>query len=674
MAKGILRNPTPGVYQIQYSDNTHCAVDAWTSLFSVSPEFDAAPLAGSEDAQAFFSIRAIEPLVPLVNGRPDKTATENARVIRDTLTQCLVRTNILRPEMTTETIVDVYRLSNARAVVLVPDTNALSTGTLHWLLGALTATQIWLLPVVVSLVTVQTRDAMLKACVDKREGKYLSKALRSRQLINASLSLLERHRERYQVLEVDPQLLRYVRPAGNASGDPDEGDVLEDRLLLEAIHGALRATRSRAEKRVVTSDMLLARMLRAEGLRALFLQTPTLPAGDIPCLRYEPLAKTFVGASLTHLMWELGHTFSNVRLLHENNQIVSFEAYWAGKTADDWADERMRVTWETATVNTTPIPINSDQRPQSNQGSNPVSVPEPAGKEKESVREGRKQSASDTKKAGPIPSGVFSRASLPEVAFPHVIRLAVVLADGAGRIPQLSKRISDATRPSNAIARAAAEVLLRGDFATVTADQELVPNDRLARLIEHLTVGDLDSASALWEKYQPFYNAIALLKERSNLKPAIATADLAKRLGIKDAPDRSERVWRLPVFLGQAWSDGDQVFDGTSRPNMETVREAFLRAFSRTEQDGLSSLADLLPQFCRALRCTPWFAQHVIPALVSEDRLPEVSFQPSAGKKLSSHDQVIGLQGGEIRLQSSPTDRLDIGGRPVFTVLRGATA
>jgi hypothetical protein len=672
---GLLRSPVPGEYVIEYSDNTHCAAGEWTPLFDVSPEFNTVPLAGSEDAQAYFSVRAILPTAASLSKQ--KPSEGHQRIIHDALTQCLVRTNILRPEMTPDTMVDIYRLSRSRAVVLVPDTNALSTGTLHWLLGAFAHTQVWLLPIVVSLIQVQTRDAMLKSCVNKREAKNLPKALRSRQLVNASLSLLERHRERYQVLEVDPQLLRYVRPAGNSSVDPDESDVLEDRLLLEAIHSALRATRSRAEKRVVTSDMLLARMLRAEGLPTLFLQSPTLPPGDIPCLRYEPLAKAFVGASLTDLLWELAHTFSTVRLVHNKMPIASFDTYWLGKTANDWAEERLFVSWEQAAMiaAVAPAPSAQDEGPDLRsyldspvlldpiQTIPPISTPEPTDPD-------FKATPSEAKRR----RLVFSSAPLPEVAFPQVVRLALALSSGSAPINEVVGRIPETTRPSLPIAHAAAEVLLRANFANLRDDHVLAGTQRLSELIEHLTAFDLDSASALWQVYRPYDLVIGILKRKGAIAAAETSTELGAEMNIKPAIEGADRLWRIPVYLGQAWSDEGQTLDGSSRPDAETVRDVFLRTFAQNEEDGLCSLATLLPAFCRELHCSPWFAQRTIPSLVTGDRLPEVAFQPSAGKRLSSRDQVVVIQNGEVRLQSSPIDRLDIGGRPVFTVLRGAAS
>jgi hypothetical protein len=668
MAAGLLRSPVPGEYRIEYSDNTHSKKDEWTPLLTVVPELAPTPMVGSEEAQAYYSLRVIQSQIPS-DEKKAADAHARSRTILDALTQCLVRTNILRPEMTSEALVDVYQLSRARAVVLVPDTNALSTGTLHWLLEALNETQVWLLPVVVSLVQVQQRDALLKACVNKRDSKNLSKALRSRQLINASLSLLERHRERYQVLEVDPQLLRYVRPAGAGSSDPDEGDVLEDRLLIEAIHSALRATRSRAEKRVVTSDLLMARMLRAEGLRTLFLQTPSLPRGDIPCLRYEPLAKAFVGASLLHLLWELAHTFSSIRLVLNGESVVSLDAYWAAKTASDWADERMLISYRDEAVNAAAAPPSKEMLEDT------ADLDLSASAEVQGGTVARREEA-DLPVRGTeedLSTGSFSRAPLPEVAFPQVVRLAAAVGGEGGTIDEIRARIAKENRPSADISRSAAEVLVRSSLVAL-GDMVLHPTEKLGQFLDALSKTDLDSASRIFSAYPAYRSVIEILGEAQAITVSGADRLLSSRLGAKPSREGNERLWRVAVYLGQAWSDGPDLRDGTSRPDQEVVRKVFLGVFDELAQDGLCALSELLPAFCRRLRISPWYAQQVIQTLVVEDRLSELSFQPSAGKRLNARDQVITLHHGEVRVVSSPIDRLDIGGRPVFTVLRGGAS
>jgi hypothetical protein len=175
--------------------------------------------------------------------------------------------------------------------------------------------------IVVSLTQVQQRDSILKSSVGRHQPGKLREAIRSRNVVNSSLSLLEKLQGRYDVMEVSPELLRYVKLSGRSSSGPEEGDVLEDRLFIEAIHEVFKGSRSRTEKRVVTSDILLGRVLHAEGIPSIVLTSPPLPAAPVSCVRYDAIAKTFLGASLTHLLWDFCQTFSCIKVM-DNDQDV----------------------------------------------------------------------------------------------------------------------------------------------------------------------------------------------------------------------------------------------------------------------------------------------------------------------------------------------------------------
>ena len=174
----------------------------------------------------------------------------------------------MAPKIAAKTAEQLLRLKRSKGIVLIPDTNSLYNGTLHWLLNIVRDSSALILPFVMSLTQMQSRDAGLKAMLrEPKKNSNLPQALRSRALVNAGLGLLERNNHRYQILEMDPSLLRYMRAGAKSGFDPDESDVLEDRLLIEGVHSILRSTRTRAAQLVVTSDVLLARVLSAEGIR-----------------------------------------------------------------------------------------------------------------------------------------------------------------------------------------------------------------------------------------------------------------------------------------------------------------------------------------------------------------------------------------------------------------------
>ena len=632
IGNGTIQRMLPGEYSIRYTDNTHRKDDDWTTLLTVEIEENPLPAEGFPESLSSHYVSELNEamqyytLADALNSQD----IDKGRVLQDNVAQSLVRTGILRPSIESEAFVDVFQLARRDAVILVPDTNALSTGTLHWLLHALSATQIWILPVVVSLIQVQQRGHKLKNFVGKKETKYLSQAIRSRTLINSSLCLLERCRERYQVLEIDPQLLRYVRPAGKGTADPDEGDVLEDRLLIEAIHTVFRATRSRAEKRVVTSDVLLTRILRAEGIPTLFLQTPSLPRGRIQCLYYEAIASKFLGSSLIHLLWDLAHCFSSIQLLNSQQEVlVQMGVYWSGKTATDWNRECLQIQ--------TPM-ARQEKPPQISSPPNPS-----------------------------LYKGLFSTATLPEASFLQVLRLGGALLQGQAQLPDLIMRMPESKKPSKEVANMGAEFLLRAGLA-ITEDQQLIATKALESLDQSLEQGDLDEASAQFRNFGPYRALLEALQMNSRLDFDAVGDVLAREIGKVPSKDSSKRFIQVPVYLGQAWREGSTLCDGTARPDDDTIMDSFRRAFDAKARDGLCAIKELLFELRRSLRISPWFAFRQLARIVEANQLAEYSFQPSAGKPILSRCEVF--RGGLADLQTLviPMDRIQVNGRPVFTV------
>jgi hypothetical protein len=208
---------TSGRYRVDYTDSTHMPDGQWRSLLDIWLEARR-PRQGEDLTSPYYTV---SPSLDTPVGGGKLTSKPGAsepqqggegdrekRALRDQLGQSLVRCGLLRPDIGDQEAVDLLNLSRARAVILMPDTNSLINGTMHWLARALGRTQLWVQPVSISLTQVQNRDAHLKSLVGKAKGSNLSQALRSRAFVNASLGLMERLGDRYQVLEVAPELLR----------------------------------------------------------------------------------------------------------------------------------------------------------------------------------------------------------------------------------------------------------------------------------------------------------------------------------------------------------------------------------------------------------------------------------------------------------------------------------
>jgi hypothetical protein len=638
-----------GQYTIEYTDSTHTQEGEWRSLLEVTVE--TSPLGTGEDLlHPYYSVRAAQQKAPAEPDKEKKDAADRGkarakdtaelqeqRILRDQLGQALVRCGLLRPELASEEAADLLQLSKAQAVVLLPDTNALFNGTLHWLARALGRPQLWIQPVSVSLAQVQQRDASLKAMAWKNKPGNLPQALRSRVFVNATLGLLERLGSRYQVLEVSPELLRYVRTSVKEGSDPDQGDVLEDRLLLEAVHVAWRSTRSRAEKRVITSDVLFARVLHAEGLTPLFLQPPLLSDESVACVRFEPLAQRFEGSPLPLLLWDLAHTFSTVRLRREGEEqaVAQFATYWPRKGFQDWTRERLQVA----------LRVPQDAKSATIQAPAAQLVPS----------------------AKPLPESPAERPQPRKRGRPRfldILHLGGHLQSGPKHMTELIARLPHLSE--SAIGEAA-RVLQQAGLAQSHDENTLGPRLRLLEFDKALRMNDLDEASHLLERLEPYQVTLRWLRDLRVLSRPSAPDELQSQLRGFSYPLLIESA----LQLGQAFIDGLNIHDGSQRLPTAFITGVFKAQFEEFEKQGLVPVGRLLPELCRVLSMSPWALKRQLEQAVSLGILNDYMFEPAASPGRVAPENMV-VAGGlrEAQLEPVSSGFMLIGGRPVFTVSR----
>lgn len=157
---GKLHGLAAGKYSIEYYDSTHLPPNKWNRLAEVELRAAAAAMSDEETDQ-FYTIRSnIEPPQGATKEKDDESA-RRMRALEDTLSLALARAGLLAPEVPDELLSEVLKLGNEDGVVIVPDTNALHNGALHWLLQVLRRPAVWILPLAASLTTVQQRDAIV---------------------------------------------------------------------------------------------------------------------------------------------------------------------------------------------------------------------------------------------------------------------------------------------------------------------------------------------------------------------------------------------------------------------------------------------------------------------------------------------------------------------------------
>lgn len=707
----LLHSVAAGRYSIEYNDSTHTAEDEWLKLGEVDVRGSVLEVA-DDGIEQFYTVECEPGPLPAL---PNNAVDRRIRTLKDTFALTLGRVGLLTPQISEDLRTDLLELDAEDGVVIIPDTNALHNGAVHWLLRVLRGPSVWLMPVVASLTTVQTRDAMVKELVGKRTPGKLVQALRSRGLVNGTLGLLQRNRGRSQVAEIDPSLLRYQKQASSSGMDPDQSDVLEDRLIIEGIHGVLRSMRSRSARRVVTSDVNIARVLEAEGIRTLFIPTIVLPEGPIACLRFDALARSFVGAPLRALLWELTHVFGSVRLKKADGyELVRLECYWAAKTPAQWSNEILAATFATsasdvpsvaADVAVAQSDVSLDRAPAwETQGAGeraPDHDPEtsaaphvgdrltgplevgtvsgtrlsgaeaPAAAEPVRTEEGARRSRVRAK-AKPRTSAamgeigvVLPRASLPQ---------AFTLLAAARRLgPASAERITAASAKEPITvdnARRALEIMRRADLLRQTGDiYSATPT--VDSLDKALAKNDLDAVSSMMTRFEPYARLMELLRRDGSVPRAEVAVRLREALG-KVGSYESERLPRYHVLLGQAWLTGDAIMDGSQRPTDRDATDAFDMAFEASASDGIASVIDLLRVFCERTRMSPWASKRRIEGFVRQNLLSDYSFQTAAGRRPITGEPVLAGSLDTLVLEPVVIDRLQLGQRPVFTVERTA--
>ena len=701
----LLQSLAEGRYAIEYSDSTHTDADQWIGLGHVDVRSTNLPVA-EDGIEQFYTLTCAPGPLPAAPGRNADQPDGRLRTIRDVLALALGRVGLLTPEVTPELFEELLALNEEDGVVIVPDTNALHNGAVHWLLRVLRRPSVWLLPVVASLTTVQTRDAMVKELVGQRKANKLVQVLRSRGLVNGALGLLQRNRGRTQVVEIDPSLLRYQKGGSSSGMDPDQSDVLEDRLIIEAIHSVLRSMRSRSARRVVTSDVNIARVLEAEGITTLFVPTITLPDVPISCLRFDAMARSFVGAPLRAVVWELAHVFGSIRLRRNDHVAARLDCYWPGKTPAQWALEALTGEFPSA-----PAPPEADPA-RAESGEVALTDPEattspashvsvllaPAAKQPragtriqpEPSDYGPEAAGNGNRQAEGVSSGLdgdsgprrrIARASangrqrdqeittaLPRASFPQVLNLlGSVRRVGPATAADIvaSTRGGAVTVPT---ARSALEILRRVGF--VELDKMLyAPTASAEAVANALAAADLDAISSMMLRFDAYRTFLDLLQDRGWVARENVIEVLRDALG-KIGTYESERLPRYHTLLGQAWTRGDRILDGSQRPTDRDAADAFERAFKDTASEGIADVNDLLPRFCENTRMSPWAAKRRIEGFVKESTLQGYAFQAAAGRRPITRDAVIGGTLDELRLEPVIVDRFQLGQRPVFTVER----
>jgi hypothetical protein len=242
--------------------------------------------------------------------------------------------------------------------------------------------------------------------------------------------------------------------------------------------------------------------------------------------------------------------------------------------------------------------------------------------------------------------------------------VGLVRSSGKATTAEIANKLGD--RTTSDTVRRAANLLVTLRLLSEN-QKEFNATEDAALVDKMLRVGDLDAFSSILARLEPYAAFLAELRERQQI-PKIEFAQVVRSRFPSAGTYEAERLPRYLTLTGQAWSDGEFLRDGSVRLTDRDATEVFQTAYARTATEGLAKVILLLPEFCRIGHISPWAAKRQIERLVGERLLPQYSFEPSAGGKPVTRDEV--LVGGLTTVTPEPVaiDRLHLGERPVFTV------
>ena len=108
-------------------------------------------------------------------------------------------------------------------------------------------------------------------------------------------------------------------------------------------------------------------------------------------MRYDALAKRFIGAPLRAVMWEIAHAFGSIRLRDQAGVHAVMACYWPGKSPLDWKLERLSSEF---TVFDTVTALNQEPQPDPEVGTDEqLSIVNPVGATEKSVEPKRGHTA-----------------------------------------------------------------------------------------------------------------------------------------------------------------------------------------------------------------------------------------------------------------------------------------
>jgi len=346
-----------GMYEIAYNDIYVEQSEYWPIC---SIEFDLLPADGTGDgriANAFTVVPSIydthrpdgSSLKNVLKGSTNHAAKVNGqcRKIEDAYIASLVRSGMLRPRFDG---VAIESLGEANGAIIIPDTNAILNGALHYVTRHFSSH--------IGYVGIpEDVEKELKTKTNDFKTKVDNLLKKQRQSPGASAGAPKEAEDWSEI----PILRGFAQNAVGALRKgilPVEYEVLpiqasslksagEDGEIIRTVAEFLRKRHATAPVYFITYDYNMARFCHMRQLNVIFCRQPKLDdVSPTYSIRYDARTEQLVFVDLADLLWELAYAFNTVQLRAGDGKLLTLMSHNPESQYSNWINNEMHIDEE----------------------------------------------------------------------------------------------------------------------------------------------------------------------------------------------------------------------------------------------------------------------------------------------------------------------------------------
>lgn len=316
-----------------------------TNGFRVEPRLSDTPAevaAATSDSSGFSGHASLASAM-----RVDFATCKDARIneaLRDadaTLAGCLVRAGLLRPVFDSDTISE---LAESHGAILVPDTNAILYGSLHYIcrhfnehIGYVAVPEdveqeirkkTTVFKELVDKILLENRTMTTRPAASKDLDLFGLRPFAQNALIALAAGTLP---VEYEILPIRASSLK------SAGGD--------EEIIRTVVEGLKRRSIT-AKAFLLTQDYNMARFCHIRGLHVIFCRRPDVNGTSPPySIRYDYRSNKLSIIDVADFLWELAYAFNTIRIEAEDGSVAAtLESHARGISYSDWLARRMTLT------------------------------------------------------------------------------------------------------------------------------------------------------------------------------------------------------------------------------------------------------------------------------------------------------------------------------------------